>query len=201
MPTTPSSPDLFLARRAARADGEAWDEIISLYGSKIYNLALSFAKNRGEAEDLTQEIFLKLYRNLERYRGDVPLVAWALRLSRNLCIDHYRQQRAQRTAEVLPASVLETLPARDDSFALARDRERRRLVREVLEELPENLATVLLLRDMQGLAYDEIAAFLELPVGTLKSRLNRARRELVGRVRRRLAKDVAAAEAREGSGC
>ncbi len=184
------SPDLFLARRAARADGEAWDEIISLYGGKIYNLALSFAKSPGEAEDLTQEIFLKLYRNLQRYRGDVPLVAWALRLSRNLCIDHYRKVRAQRAAEVVPAGVLETFPSREDSHQQVEARERLRLVREVLAELPENLATVLLLRDMQGLAYDEVAAFLELPVGTLKSRLNRARKELVRRMRERLEPDL-----------
>jgi RNA polymerase sigma-70 factor (ECF subfamily) len=187
MTETSPNPDLFLARRASRADREAWEEIIARYGGRIYNLALSFAKNRSEAEDLTQEIFLKLYQNLERYQGNVPLVAWALRLSRNLCIDHYRSLRAQRSAEVVPAAILESLPAAEDSHQEIEAREHRRLVHEVLAELPENLATVLLLRDMQGLAYDEVAAFLELPLGTLKSRLNRARKELVYRMRQRLA--------------
>ncbi len=82
-----SSPELFLARRAARAEAQAWDEIIERYGERIFNLAFRFTGNQAEAEDLTQEIFLKLYRNLDRYRGDVPLAAWALRLSRWLCID------------------------------------------------------------------------------------------------------------------
>ena len=91
-----TSPDLFLARRAAAADAEAWDEIIERYGERIYNLAYRFTGRRAEAEDLTQDIFLKLYRNLDRYRGDVPLMAWALRLSRNSCIDHYRHHRTRR---------------------------------------------------------------------------------------------------------
>ena len=78
-----TSPDLMLARRAAAGRPEAWDELIELYGRRIYNVAYQFAASREEAEDLTQEIFLKLYQSLSRYRGDVPLVAWALRLSRN----------------------------------------------------------------------------------------------------------------------
>ena len=91
-----SSPDLILARRAAAGHADAWDELVELYGDRLYNLALHFAGNREEAEDLTQEIFLRLYTNLRQYRGDCPLVSWALRLSRNLCIDHYRRNRHVR---------------------------------------------------------------------------------------------------------
>ncbi len=185
-PTSTSSPDLFLARRAVRADPQAWDEIIERYGERIYNLAFRFTGNQAEAEDLTQDIFLKLYRNLDRYRGDVPLMAWALRLSRNLCIDHYRHHRARRQAETVSDEVLEHLPSGDDLERRSQKRERRRLVRQALAEMSESLASVVMLRDLQGLSYDEIATFFEVPVGTVKSRLNRARRELVRRVRDRL---------------
>ncbi len=181
-----TSPDLFLARRAARAEAQAWDEIIERYGERIYNLAYRFTGGRAEAEDLTQEIFLKLYRNLDRYRGDVPLAAWALRLSRNLCIDHYRHHRARQCLETVSDEVLQHMPSGEDLERRSQKRERRRLVHQVLAEMSESLASVLMLRDLQGLSYVEIAAFFEVPVGTIKSRLNRGRRELVRRVEERL---------------
>ncbi len=181
-----TSPDLFLARRAAKADPQAWDEIVELYGERIFNLAYRFAGNQPEAEDLTQDIFLKLYRNLHRYRGDVPLLAWALRLSRNLCIDHYRHHRARNQAETVSDEVLAHLPADDDPQQRVQKRERRRLVHQVLAEMSESLASTLMLRDLQGLSYEEIAGFFEVPVGTIKSRLNRGRRELVRRIEERL---------------
>ena len=181
-----ASPELLLARRAARADPRAWDEIIELYGERIFNLALRFTRNQQEAEDLTQDIFLKLYRNLDRYRGDVPLVAWALRLSRNLCIDHYRHHRTRNRAETVSDEVLKHLPSNEDLERRSQRRERRRLVHQVLDEMSESLASVLMLRDLQGLSYEEIAGFFEVPVGTIKSRLNRGRKELVRRVEERL---------------
>ncbi len=187
----PSSPDLFLARRAAKADPQAWDEIIEHYGDRIFNVAYRFAGNQAEAEDLTQEIFLKLYRNLDRYRGDVPLMAWALRLSRNLCIDHYRHHRTRRQSETVSDEVLAQLPSGDDPRRHSQTQERRRLVHEVLAEMSESLASALMLRDLQGLSYDEIAGFFEVPVGTIKSRLNRGRKELVRRLEERLQRSQA----------
>ncbi len=180
------NPDLFLARRAAKSDPRAWDEIVELYGERIYNLCLRFASTPAEAEDLTQDVFLKLYRHLDRYRGDVPLVAWALRLSRNLCIDHYRHHRLRKQRETVSDEVLRHLPSPDDPQSETQERERLRLVHRTLAEMPEELATVVLLRDLQGFRYDEVATFLEVPVGTIKSRLNRARRELVARLEDRL---------------
>lgn len=176
------NPDLFLARRAAKGDPQAWDEVIQLYGERIYNVCLKFASTEAEAEDLTQEVFLKLYRQLHRFRGDVPLVAWALRLSRNLCIDHYRHHRIRKQSETVSEDVLSHMPSSENPQSDAQTRERQRLVHRTLREMPEDLATVVLLRDLQGWSYDEVAAYLEVPLGTLKSRLNRARRDLVGRL-------------------
>ncbi len=201
MASSTHSPDLFLARRAARGDAAAWDQIVERFGERIYNLAFRFARQPAEAEDLTQEIFLKLFSQLGRYRGEVPLVAWALRLSRNLCIDLYRRGRARQLAETAGEEALARMPASDDSAARAERRERRDLVASVLAELPEQLALVLTLRDLQGLAYDEMAAFLEVPSGTLKSRLNRARRELVRRLDLRLIADSAGLAMKQVSPC
>lgn len=199
MATTTPSPDLFLARRASRGDARAWDEIVALYGEKIFNLCLRFASDAAEAEDLTQEVFVKLYRNLHQYRGDVPFVAWTLRLSRNLCIDHYRQQRLRRESETVSDEILRHMPSADDVVAASEDRERLRMVHETLAEMPEELAIVVLLRDLQGLSYDEVAEFLDLRLGTVKSRLNRARQDLVTRLRARLEADGAPVHEREAS--
>lgn len=180
------SPDLLLARRAASGRPEAWEELLSLYGERIYNLAVHFAGGAEDAEDLTQEIFLRLYQNLRLYRGDVPLAAWALRLSRNLCIDHYRRTRRERRSDVLSEEVLERMPAGEDPQAEAQKRQQLRAVYSGLEEMSEELAEVVVLRDLQGWSLEETAAFQEVPVGTVKSRLHRARIELAGRVAAKL---------------
>ena len=174
-----TSPDVFLARRAAKGDPVAWDTLVERFGEPIYNLAYRFAGGSDEAEDLTQDIFLRLYNQLHQYRGDVPLLAWTLRLSRNLCIDHYRYQKARRQDKTVGTEVLEHLPAGERAEQHQERREQRRLVLEALDQLSEVAASVLLMRDFQGLSYEEIAAFFEVPVGTIKSRLNRARRDLV----------------------
>jgi RNA polymerase sigma-70 factor (ECF subfamily) len=180
----PSS-DLLLARRAAAGQTDAWDELIDLYGERLYNLALHFAGSREEAEDLTQEIFLRLYQNLRQYRGDCPLVSWALRLSRNLCIDHYRHARQERRSLRVPEEVLAHLPAGDDVQAQAQWREEVEAVHEALAKMPEEMAEVVLLRDLQGWSLEEVASYLDIPVGTVKSRLHRARLEVAGRVQAR----------------
>lgn len=201
MRSTPHPHDLALARRAARADGEAWEELIERYGGKIYNLSCRFAGAGYEAEDLTQEIFLKLYRNLHRYRGDVPLVAWALRLSRNLCIDRFRHSRARQLDAMLPEEAVARMPADADPEGDAYRREQLRIVHQALAEMPESLATVVALRDLSELAYDEIAVFLELPLGTVKSRLSRARRALVAVIDQRLAASEDAERRESRSSC
>ena len=181
------SPDLLLARLASAGRADAWEELLALYGERIYNLAFHFAGSAADAEDLTQEIFLRLYQNLRLYRGDVPLAAWALRLSRNLCIDHYRRSRRERRAGVTAEEVLAAMPAGgDDPQAQAQRRQQLRTVYRELEGMPEGLAEVVLLRDLQGWSLAETAAYLDVPVGTVKSRLHRARLELADRVPSRL---------------
>ncbi len=179
------SSDLDLARQAVAGKAAAWDAIIELYGGRIFSLALHFSSTREQAEDLTQDVFLRLFRNLSKYRGDVPLLAWTLRLSRNLCIDHYRQTRREREATFINEAALELAPSGDDPQLDAQRRELLAQVHATLREMREEEAIVIALRDLQGLSYLEIAALLDLRVGTLKSRLRRARLELIERLQKR----------------
>lgn len=181
------NPDLLLARRAAAGQPAAWEEIVERFGAKLYNLAFHFTGRREEAEELTQDIFLRLHQNLRRYDGEVPLAAWTLRLSRNLCIDHYRRTRRERRSAAVPEEILEHFAAADDVEAAAQHRERLHAVYCSLEEMPEETACALLLFDLQGWSLEETAASMEVAVGTLKSRLHRGRLELARRVTARLA--------------
>ncbi|MEM8933221.1 MAG: sigma-70 family RNA polymerase sigma factor [Acidobacteriota bacterium] len=200
MENVTTTPELLLARRAAKADPGAWDEIVARFGDRIYGIAHRFAGNAAEAEELTQDVFLKLYSSLDQYRGDVPFVAWALRLSRNLCIDHYRHHRQRLQSETVSDDVLQHVAGHDDPHETRWLAERRELVHHTLAEMSEDMATVVLLRDLQGLAYDEVAAFLDLPLGTVKSRLARARRELIERLRTKLAQSDSDGGALDASG-
>ena len=199
------NPDLFLARRAASGQPEAWDELIEKYGQRLYNLAYHFAGSAEEAEDVTQEIFLRLYQNLHRYTGEAPLAAWALRLSRNLCIDHYRRMRRDQRSYAVPDEILEQMPAAGDLQEELQRREELRAVYGALAELPEESAEVVLLRDLQGWTMDEIAVYLGVPLGTIKSRLHRARlgvAERVGdRFRARWVPDAGPARSPEAAPC
>lgn len=199
MSGTVASPDLLLARRAAAGQEDAWRDLVAAHGARIYNLALQFARSREEAEDLTQEIFLRLYQNLRGYRGEVPFAGWALRLSRNLCIDHYRRSREERRAAMLPAEVLESIAGPADPHAdVQRSRERREIER-ALAALPLELAEILVLRDLQGWTVAEAAAALAVPEGTVKSRLHRARAAARGLLAPSLAPSSSArADAAEG---
>lgn len=178
MTSTPIGSDLFLARRAAAGHADAWDRILDRYARRIWAVALQFAADRSDAEDLCQEIFLRLYQNLHRYRGEVPFAGWALRVSRNLCIDHYRRRRRLGPAVPLSDALLEELPDGGDLQRRTERREELLLVVRALRDMPEDLAVALVLRDLQGWAYEEVATFLELPLGTVKSRIHRARLEL-----------------------
>ena len=176
------SHDLRLARRAAAGEAEAWREIVDGFGPRIHAIAMHFSRDHERAQDLTQEIFLRLFQNLGSFRGDVPLLAWTLRLSRNLCIDDYRRRRLERTFRFLPLETVDTLRDRSDPATLAQHRELLAQVEAALGELDPETALILTLRDLEGLSYRELEALLDLPSGTVKSRIHRGRLEL----RRRL---------------
>ena len=175
-----------LVERCRQGEDEAWRELVDRFGQKVYSVAYHFTLKREDAEELSQEIFLKIFENLHRYDGGFPLVAWIVSLSRNLCIDRYRRRKREKSFRfVSDDAVAPMLRSKDDPAADALKKERTKILFSALAEIPEDLAEILVLRDLDGLAYEEIGLALELPDGTVKSRLFRARTEVARKIRER----------------
>ena len=175
-----------LVERCRQGEDEAWRELVDRFSQKIYSVAYHFTLKREDAEELSQEIFLKIFENLHRYDGGFPLVAWIVSLSRNLCIDRYRRRKRENSFRfVSDDAVAPLLRSQDDPANEALKKERAKLLFSALSEIPEDLAEILVLRDLDGLAYEEIGRALELPDGTVKSRLFRARAEVAKKIRER----------------
>jgi RNA polymerase sigma-70 factor, ECF subfamily len=157
---------------------------VALHTRKVFGLAYRFTGRVDEAEDLTQEVFVKVYQMLGRYReSDGAFGGWLAAVARNHAIDHYRRRKQERLRRAEDVEVLERTPANEEHpiEGLARE-ERARLVHRGLRALPAELRLPLILCDLQGLSYDTISAELSLPLGTVKSRINRARIELAKRL-------------------
>jgi len=172
--------------RCREGDEDAWSALVSTTLRPIYRLCASYAPSAAEAEELTQEVYFKLWENLHRYRAGSNFMAWAWRVARNLLIDAHRRSRRERSAAWLDPEIIDRLPASDDPHEHSIHRQRLGLIATAMRQLPEELATLILMRDFSGMSYQEIAEGLDLPLGTVKSRLNRARLELATAVRRRL---------------
>jgi RNA polymerase sigma factor (sigma-70 family) len=176
-----------VVERCRAGDERAWEELVDATADDIFRMAVSFTRHRPEAEDLTQEVFLKLWQNLHKYVAESSFRAWAFRVARNLFVDAYRRSRDQRRATWVDPEFLDSLPGGEDPHTSAVRRQRLEMARSAMEGLPEELVRLLLLRDFADWSYDELAQEMEIPVGTVKSRLNRARRELAAAVAVRLA--------------
>ena len=172
--------------RCRTGDQDAWAALVSATSGPIYRLCASFAPSTAQAEELTQEVYLKLWESLDRYRPGSNFMAWAWRVARNLLIDSHRRCRREREAAWLDPDVLDRIPSSDDPQAHTEHRQRLRMIALGLQQIAEELAQLIILRDFAGLSYQEMADALQLPLGTVKSRLNRARIELATAVRRRL---------------
>jgi RNA polymerase sigma-70 factor (ECF subfamily) len=178
--------DSDLLPRCRGGDETAWRELVARHTRRVFALAYRFTGRVDEAEDLTQEIFVKVYQSLDRYRaGDGSFAAWIMAVARNQAIDQYRRRRQERMRRVEDPEIVDVVPSSDEGPLPAIEREeRRRIVHRGLRALPPDLRLPLILCDLQGLPYDEIAASLQLPLGTVKSRINRARLELAKRLLR-----------------
>jgi RNA polymerase sigma-70 factor (ECF subfamily) len=184
-----------IVERCRAGDERAWEELVDATADDIFRMAVSFTRHRGEAEDLTQEVFVKLWQNLHRYLADSSFRAWAFRVARNLFVDAYRRSREQRKATWVDPEFLEMLPGGEDPHTRAVRRQRLEMAQTALERLPEELARLIMLRDFADWSYEELAEEMSIPVGTVKSRLNRARRELAAAVTLQLTPRVRVAPA------
>lgn len=177
-----------LVRRARAGDGTAWEDIVTAFSRRIFNLAYRFTSSPDAAEDLTQEVFIRVYRSLEQYdpkQGD--LANWLMLLARNLIIDDYRHRARNPQNSMADAVDDHTYHLRAVGNTAHKEMERKELAHQVqqgIDKLPEDLRTCVILRDIEELTYQEIVDVLQIPEGTVKSRINRGRIELAKILRR-----------------
>jgi RNA polymerase sigma-70 factor, ECF subfamily len=181
-PLTPDS----LIEQCLAGDQAAWEQIVRQNWRKVFNVAYKFVGKHDEAEDLTQDIFLKIFKALKTFDRRANFQTWIISISRNLCIDHYRSVRKERQTIARDVDSNDLQPATSDRgpYAQAEHQDLRAQLRQALETLPITLRTAVVLRDLQELSYQEIADRLGLPEGTVKSRINRGRIELAHQLRR-----------------
>jgi RNA polymerase sigma-70 factor (ECF subfamily) len=175
-----------LIERCLRGDQVAWEQVVRQHWRKVFNVAYKFVGSHDQAEDLTQDIFLKIFRSLDTFDRRANFQTWLISVSRNLCIDHYRSIRKERQTidREVTAEELSPVSATASPLAALENRDLAALLRLALGALPQSLRLAVLLRDIQELSYQEIAERLRLPEGTVKSRINRGRKELARQILR-----------------
>ena len=182
-------PDFSLVSRCLRGDETAWEELVRLHTRKVYGLCYRFTNSASEAQDLTQDVFLRVFRTLGTFRAaEGSFATWLARLTRNLLIDNYRRTRQERVTD----SIEEQLPVIEESGAAAAvrpdqalaGREASAILQATLQRLSPDLREAVILRDLQEMEYREIAGVLAIPEGTVKSRINRGRAELARLLRK-----------------
>jgi RNA polymerase sigma-70 factor (ECF subfamily) len=173
----------------------AFEELMRIFERPVFNLAYRMVNHRGEAADLTQDIFVKLYRSLPMFRGESRFSTWLYALAANMCRSRLRKLRRISSVEAFSLDesregeagrpATEPVDPRDPPAAEIEREELRRQIEASVAELPRGFRIVLVMRDMQGMAYEEIAAALRCSMGTVKSRLARARIRLQEKLRRK----------------
>jgi RNA polymerase sigma-70 factor (ECF subfamily) len=174
--------DAKLVERCLAGENSAWESLLQGHTRKIFNLCYRFTGRPSEAEDLTQEIFIKIFQTLRSFdAAQGTFMTWLNRVARNHLVDHYRRTRKDRMTSSLDddeGPVHETASPGEGPGAEVESRERRELLQRGLDKLSPDLREAVVLRDLNDLDYDEIAKVLGVPQGTVKSRINRGRLEL-----------------------
>jgi RNA polymerase sigma-70 factor (ECF subfamily) len=181
-------PDSILVERCLSGDDAAWEELIRQHSRRVYGICYRFTGSDGAAQDLTQEVFLRIFKTVKSFRAaEGSFATWSARLTRNLLIDHYRRTRQERVTDSIENQlpVLElgvAAGARPDQ--LLQGVETGAILQAALQKLSPELRETVILRDLQDMDYREIAGVLGIPEGTVKSRLNRGRAELARLLKR-----------------
>ena len=174
--------ELNILHRAQKGDGAAFEELVRAHEKTVYHLALRQLGSREDAEDAAQEVFLKAYTALGSFRGDSRVSVWLYRITNNVCVDMLRRRRETVSLSAVNDEgeplELELPDERFDPAALAERKDLREHLGKALRQLPPDAREILLLRELGGQSYDEIAATLDLDLGTVKSRIFRARKKL-----------------------
>jgi RNA polymerase sigma-70 factor (ECF subfamily) len=180
-------PEYSLVAQCLSGDDTAWEQLVRLHTRPVYALCYRFTGSSAEAQDLTQEVFVRVFRTLKSFRStEGSFATWLTRVTRNLLIDHYRRTRQERVTD----SIEDQLPTLEQAGTAERPdralagREASEILQAGLQKLSPDLREAVILRDLQEMEYREIAQVLSIPEGTVKSRINRGRAEL-GRLLRK----------------
>ena len=181
-------PDIQLVERCLAGHEAAWEDLVKTHTRRVYSICLRFTGSDHQAQDLTQEVFLRVFRSLKSFRsGEGSFGVWLGRLTRNLLIDHYRRTKAERVTD----SIEDQLPLLEEKTisggrtdGILAGREAGELLKFALQKLSPELRETVILRDLEELEYKEISQVLGVPEGTVKSRLNRGRAELARLLRK-----------------
>ena len=182
---------VLLVRQCLAGDQRAWSRMVTSQHKRVYAICYRFTSDAVDAEDITQEVFLKVYRNLKTFDAERgSLQTWITTLTRNLLVDHYRRNRLDRASESLDQTLggeddgptmaerlADTRPANNQEQQYGR-LELRATIQQALKKLSPELREAVILRDLEDMDYKEIALVLKIPEGTVKSRISRGRAEL-----------------------
>jgi RNA polymerase sigma-70 factor (ECF subfamily) len=181
-----------LAQRAQSGDAGAFDALVTLLGGRVFAVAFRILGDRAEAEDIAQEVFVALYHHLPEFRGESRLSTWVYKITRNRCLNRLKFLKRRHVgshADIDDPTVARIVADPDTGARQSRDPSKKLQTAELsslleghLRALPEEQRTLVILRDLEDLSYDEIAEITGLPLGTVKSRLHRARAELAARL-------------------
>jgi len=190
-PVSDKEKDLLL--KARNGDVKAFETIIEDYQKKVFNIALRMIGNHDDASELAQEVFIRIFKSLKNFKGESSLSTWIYRITTNVCLDELRKRKNKNIVSLdedvkqddgeIKRQVEDARPTPD---VIAEKNEVLRVVKEAILSLPEDQRTVIILRDIQGFSYDEIAKIMNCPEGTVKSRINRSRQILRDRLKPKL---------------
>lgn len=172
-------------KMAKEGDVESFEKLIEKYQKKIYNIALRMVNNPDDASELAQEVLVKIFRSIKDFKEESSISTWIYRITTNVCLDQLRRMKNKKTI-----SIDESLKIGDNDVSMQfpdnsptpseayEKKEIQRVVGEAIMKLPEDQRLVVIMKDIQGFKYDEIAEYVKCPEGTVKSRINRARHAL-----------------------
>jgi RNA polymerase sigma-70 factor (ECF subfamily) len=172
-----------LVKRAKNGDLEAYEEIIKLYDKKVFSLIFNMIRNQDDVEDIAQEVFIKIYRNLKNFKEESSLYTWIYRITVNICIDEMKKRKQvvylDEKIQVQDGEIEVQIPDTGKPLEeIAEDKDIKDRLINCINKLPENARIMIVLRDIKEFSYQEIAEILNLNIGTVKSKINRARNML-----------------------
>lgn len=187
--TSEKAADQALVERVQKGDKKAFDVLVLKYQNKVANLISRYIRDQAEVLDVTQEAFIKAYRALPKFRGDSAFYTWLYRVAINTAKNHLAAQSRRPPGDDIEAETAEqmdmgvALKEGDTPERMALQREIAETVQQAMDDLPEDLRTAITLRELEGLTYEEIAQAMDCPIGTVRSRIFRAREAIDNRLR------------------